>query len=146
MKRYLIIKIGGSEMMGQLITKALDQFVFFGEGDMGAKSSNLGTYLGTMLMFNFMSDASIDEITFALKDIAITNFIVTEITDDNFRAHLIDSVNKGMDLNKFKHTTEKTLDDMSEAELNIEMEYAIEHQLFERCGEIKVRLTKFQKK
>lgn len=133
MKRYLVIKIGGSEIMGQLISKALDRLVHFGEGDMEPRSSNLGT----MLMFNFMSSADIDEIMFALKDIAIANFIVTEVSDDNFRAHLADKVNKGVNLNTFTHTTDKKLDEMNEVELQAELNYAVEHQLFERCGEIK---------
>lgn len=133
MKRYLVIKIGGSEIMGQLIAKALDHLVYFGEGEFQPRSTNLCT----MLMFNFMSEATIDEITFALKDTAIANFMVTEVTDENFRANLADMVNKGVDLNKFKHTTDKKLEDMNEKELQCELDYAVENQLFERCSLIK---------
>jgi len=132
MKRYLITKIGGSDIMVGLITKALQDMVYFGEDECMPRSSNLGA----VLIFNFTSSATIDEITFALKDIAIQNFFVTEVTDEGFRASLSEKFDENLILNKFKHTTEKTLDDMNEKELNKELQYAEEHQLFERCSVI----------
>ena len=106
MNRYLLIKIGGSNVMVGLMTKALDPLVYFDE-DEDSEFFPRSTNQGTMLMFNFMSDASIDEITFALKDIAVANFFVTEITDDTFRANLNEKLNKGMQLNK-ANASEKT--------------------------------------
>ena len=146
MNRYLVIKIGGSDIMGDLISKALDPLVYWGDEETpDTINQPRSSSKGTVIMFNFLSTASIDEIMFALKDIAIANFVVTEISDDTFRANLSERLDQNMMLNKFS-ASEKTLDDMNTKELQEELDYALEKQLFERAAEIRDKMKSISNK
>lgn len=138
MKRYLVIKIGASQIMAMVINKTLTELVYVNDDQDTIPTVNMGT----MLMFNFLSEASIDDISKLLGETGISNFVITEVTQDTMRASLSDTVNQAVNLNMFKPKSEKTLDDMNISELNEELNIAIEQQLFERCGEIKKALEK----
>ena len=142
MKRYLIIKIGGSNQMVDLITQVLNPFVS-AETDEVPGSANFGT----VLMFSFLSNSKIDEIIVALQSYHVTNCTVTEINHNNFRNNLHEKANETL---KFKpicchslsarlhkaEAAEKIVfldndDNRSIQELELALEKAVNNEMYE---------------
>ena len=128
MKKFLILKMKGTSILGRVVAQTLEQLVADGTTPHATIDKT------STLFFSFMSDSSIDDVVIALKDIMLRDYFVTEVSTDTFRAELNKELNDMLELNSIgqvENITDGGFTNTSDKDLESDLQNALVNEDYE---------------